>query len=225
LGSARQSIANLTPMPARGHATFGQVPTREGLPYNADVDRDTLRALREGKREGQDAFANWFCDEFIPFFSSYIDRGQVDELIQNTFRAVLARLASPTSRIPVEPDEFRRWVYGFAWKEIGTAARNPRRALARQRKLMFAPLPEHPPGPETNMAKAELAELIERGIPELPIIYREAIEHVLDGGDYKSLAEFDQITESTARQRIYEAKKRLQMIVRAMRVSLISPDP
>lgn len=181
------------------------------------MDRDTLQALRAREPQAAEAFVEWFCDEFIPFLSSHFDRGHVDDLLQNTLTEVLAKLG--TDDMPVEPVAFRKWVYGFAWNKVRAAARDPFRRLARQAKLMNAPLPEHPPGPESSTAEAELVELIRRGIVELPDIYRQAIEHVLDGGDYRSLAENEMLDEGTARRRIWEARKRLRLIVQAMRVT------
>jgi DNA-directed RNA polymerase specialized sigma24 family protein len=178
------------------------------------LDPDTLRAARDGDREAYFVLGRWLCRLLLPYFSTYFRNRPAEEMLQNVAVDVFEKLHKASD----DPIVFRDWVYGFAWTEARAAVGNDRREAARLHKLGSPELaPPRPPGPETITRKRESTALAKQCWPHLSEIHREALDHVGQGGSYRSLAASRNIPEGTARRRISDARKQLRVLIEKAR--------
>lgn len=187
------------------------------------VDRQSqIRAAQHGDLDARNALGRWLHTELVAFFSTRYSRDQLDELIQETMKDIMAKLAT---HAPDDPDAFLVWARSFAGTTARASGGEVRRVRARQAKLR-AQIHLPPRSPGTRLLREERRQLLHRHLPQLPAIYRDALEHHLDGGDNQSFANRAQIPEGTARRRLWRAKlilRRLVMDARVTRTSQRTP--
>lgn len=177
---------------------------------------EVVQAARQGKRNAEVKLHRWMRALLMPYFQRYFKVWHCHDLLQETEMDVFKKL----DKAPHDPNLFRGWVYGFAWNEVRALLRKTRRE-GRWVLLPGSPEPVPPqaPGPETRLRNQEISELVWRCADELTDNHREAISHVLDGGNYRTLAEAAGISQEAARKRIHDARKQLRALVRKQRVS------
>jgi DNA-directed RNA polymerase specialized sigma24 family protein len=180
------------------------------------MDRYIVQAAREGDPHAKDALGSWLDAELRAFFADSKGRERVDDLIQDALVDIVDKLALA----PDDPELFRSFVHSFAGMEVRESSRKRGRELARAAALRQEPhTPAESPsasvlGPILNEQQRQLViEYAQRLRPK----YCRALLHVLDGGDYKSLAASEGINESTAASRISYATAGLSRSIEADR--------
>jgi DNA-directed RNA polymerase specialized sigma24 family protein len=166
------------------------------------VDRDIIRAARDGDPHARDLLGLWLEDELHGFFAkAFKQREQVGELIQDTVADIVHKLALA----PDDPDAFRTFVRGFAGMQAHESTRDRKRERAHAAMLQA----KHTPPAESASASLfdpllaeEQRQLVIEHAQRMRPVYRTAILHVLDGGDYKSLAAAEGVSRKTASSRI-----------------------
>jgi DNA-directed RNA polymerase specialized sigma24 family protein len=169
------------------------------------MDRSLLRAAREGEPRALDAVGRWWYSELRTFFSERFPPNEARELIQEASKDIMAKFATHASD---DPDAFRAMVLSFAGMLAHAARGERQRVYARQAKLRDNP-PSMNADPSLSRqldAAQQRQKLIEHA-RRLRTIYRDALMHALDGGDYRSLAASKGIPEGTASRRLTHAKK------------------
>jgi DNA-directed RNA polymerase specialized sigma24 family protein len=184
------------------------------------MDSRMVRRARDGDPRARKALGSWLHHELIAFFGKgkFKESDRVSDLIQETVVDVLAKLAEA----PDDPDAFRRWVHSFAGTEVRTVDRDRDREHGRANLRARGPTP--PPlsasasvlGPLID--EQQRAMLIEHA-RQLRPVYRNALLHVLDGGDYKSLAASEGIPVGTASSRLDYATKMVGRSIEAARTT------
>jgi DNA-directed RNA polymerase specialized sigma24 family protein len=170
------------------------------------VDGDIIRAARAGDSDARDELADWLLEELSMYFVS--ERGELDELIQETVLDIFRKLA----RAPDDPDAFRRFVHSFAGIEALTSTRE------RMREHPRVVEPRTPAeSPSAIVLTEQQRQLVIEHAQRLPPVYCRAVLHVLDGGDYKSLAASEGIFPGTAANRISHGIAKLRRAVAAAR--------
>lgn len=180
------------------------------------MDRDIVQAARQGDPRAWNALGLWLDAELRAYFAATHRRERVGDLVQAALVDVLGKLALA----PDDPELLRNFVHSFAGTEIKELARDQGRELERAAALRQEPhTPAESPsvtvfGPLLDEQRRQL--MIEHAQCLGPIL-RDAILHVLDGGDYKSLAVRCGITENAAATRISRAIARASCSVEAAR--------
>ncbi|KIG14292.1 hypothetical protein DB30_06894 [Enhygromyxa salina] len=128
---------------------------------------------------------------------------------------IMAKLAT---HAPDTPDAFRDWALGFAGTEARAAKGERLRARGREAKLR-ARVHTPPRLVDSELGAEQRIQLVYRHIPLLPKLYREPIQHRLDGGDNKSFAQLAGIPEGTARRRLHEGMRRLKQLIADARLT------
>lgn len=180
------------------------------------MDRMTLiRAARDGQVQARDALGLWLSDELISFFSARHSSAQTNELVQETMKDIMAKLVS---HAPDDPDALLAWALGFAGTKARAAKAERRRARAREGKLRAR---VHTPARlmDSKLGAQQRRELVYRYLPQLPDLYREVLQHRLDGGSDRSFAERAGIPEGTARRRLSDGLRRIKQLIADARLT------
>lgn len=146
-------------------------------------------------------------DELLVFFKDHRSTGTHD-LIQTCATEILSKL----STFPDDPAAFRKRVLEFSGMRAKAVCRDRRRDRVR---IVLRRSPDDTEGesPSTIMAlllEAERRELAIQHAERLEPIYRTAFFHVLDGGDYRSLAVAENLPLGTAWRRVDKATELVQ---------------
>jgi DNA-directed RNA polymerase specialized sigma24 family protein len=179
------------------------------------MDRDIVQAAREGDPHAKAALGSWLCSELQAFFADS-KRPEKDDLIQAALVDILKKLALA----PDDLELLRDFVHSFAGMEVRESTRDQGRALGRA-----AALRQEPHTPAETPSVSVLGPLLDQQRLQLVIehtqclrpIFRDAILHLLEGGDYKSLAVRYGIPEPTAATRISRAIAMVSSSIEAAR--------
>jgi len=181
------------------------------------VQREQLQAFRDGDPQARKVVGEWLVDQLILFFDSRFGVESLGDLVQETMMDILGKL----EQSPEEPEAFYRWAMSFAGMEARTVRRDVQRSDVRAIKLrehLAAAERRHSPL-SAQLLRAEQWDLIVECLSQLPPRYREAIEHNLDGGSHRELAERAGIAEASARHRFYVALRLIRERIRKVRVT------
>jgi DNA-directed RNA polymerase specialized sigma24 family protein len=180
------------------------------------MDPETLGRARRGDVDARKILGVWLHRELRGFFArGFKEPDFIGDVIQDAVSDILRDL----EHAPDDPALFRRWVYSYAGIEALTNKRDRRRELAR------ADLHERQDAPAMSASETVVRPLIDEQQRRLVIehaqrlrpVYCRALMHVLDGGDYRSLAETERIGRGTASSRIAYAAKIVRRSIEAAR--------
>jgi RNA polymerase sigma factor (sigma-70 family) len=167
-------------------------------------DVELLEAWREGdERAGGDLFERYFRP-VARFFSVRV-RGDVDDLIQQTFEACVGG----RDRVR-DVGCFRAYVFGVAYNVLRAHFRARRRASAVASD--HDTLPADRPGPSTWMRAREDEQLLQEGLRQLPRALRSALElHYFEGLPATDIARILALPEGTIRSRLRRGRELLRI--------------
>lgn len=180
-------------------------------------DVELLEAWRVGdERAGRALFERYF-GPVARFFSMRV-RGDVDDLVQQTFEACVGgrdRVRDGAS--------FRAYVFGVAYNVL--------RAYFRARRRAAEALDEHDtlpgdrPGPSTWMRAREDEQLLREGLGELPRLLRSALElHYFEGLPATDIARILGLPEGTVRSRLRRGRRLLRIALWGLGVAPPATD-
>jgi len=135
------------------------------------------------------------------------DRHRAEDLTQETFLKALAAIQS--FRVG---SNFRAWLFRIAHNNfVNTKRSDKRRAMPL---LDEVPPADIAPGPTTLAEDRETLERITQAIAELPREFRTALLlRCEEGMNFRDMAEVLQITEETARWRVFKARQKLVKVL------------
>jgi len=141
------------------------------------------------------------------------DRHNAEDLAQDTFLKAFANLARfrPGSN-------FAAWLFRIAHNNFANLYRSQARLAGRPREA----LPEDVPAPDGNpleeVLSRESVQELRQAIADLPADYRSALLlRVEEGMSFRQIAEVLELTEETARWRVFKARRQL--------LDQLSPQP
>jgi hypothetical protein len=178
------------------------------------MDRSLLLAARDGNSRARNAVARWLFGQFLAVHQ----HRPVDDL-HELVQATSAEIFEKFERAPDDPVAFRVWALKFA----GMRALAIKRDRERERAWVPCRSPSHTPAESASVSvfgplfDMEELQLVIEHAHQLRPIYRNAILHVLDGGDYKSLAASEGTTAGTAARRITVATTKVRLSIEAAR--------
>ena len=167
-----------------------------------------------GDPRARDVFGRWLTGELRKFYERRSHPVPIEDLIQTSATEIFATL----SAAPDEPAAFHNWVLERAGMRARALSRDANREHQR-----IADSPPHSPAESASVSVWQpLVQATERALildhaQRLRPIFRTAIMHVLDGGDYKSLAASEGIAEATAATRILRATMQVNQLIEAER--------
>lgn len=180
------------------------------------MDRSLILAARNGDPRARNAVARWLFGQFIAVHQ----RRPVDDL-HELVQATSAEIFEKFERAPDDPEAFRAWALAFA----GMRALAIKRDRIREQAWVPCRSPSHTPAESASVSvfgplfEIEERQLLINHAQRLRPIYCTAILHVLDGGDYKSLAACEGTTVGTAARRISVAITKVRLSIEAARRS------
>lgn len=173
------------------------------------MDRNLLQAARNGDPRAHDALGRWLVAELAVFFERH-PAHEIEDLIQETATEILGSLSKSAD----DPVDLRDFVRGFA----GTRTLTTRRDAAREHERIT--LGSHPASESPSVTiLGPLLDAIERQLvidhaQRLAPMFRDALLHVLDGGNHRSLAASENIPVPTAWRRVDRA---IELVNRSIR--------
>jgi DNA-directed RNA polymerase specialized sigma24 family protein len=180
------------------------------------MDSSTIRRAREGDPRALKVLGSWAHGELLAFFTTrFKERDLVSEWIQQAVSEILGKLALA----PDDPELFRDFVRGFG----GTTALGSTRDRGRELARFTDQDAEHIPAESASatlfgpLLQEQQRELVIEHAGLLRPVHRSALLHVLDGGDYKSLAASEGINQKTAASRISFATMKVRESIQAAR--------
>jgi RNA polymerase sigma-70 factor (ECF subfamily) len=165
-------------------------------------EHDLIARAQKGSREAFALLVERYWDRLYRWLYHLAhDRHTAEDVAQDTFLKAFANLGS------FRPGtHFQAWLFRIAHN----ALLNQKRAARRTRQ----PFPDHVPAlqaapPEQAMSR-EALQLLARAVGRLPRDFRAAfLLRAEEGLSFRAIAEALQITEETARWRVFKARQKL----------------
>ncbi|WP_238602858.1 RNA polymerase sigma factor [Fimbriiglobus ruber] len=198
-----------------GHSDSG-LPRNSHPPSRVALDQDAIlpgeenewiAAAQAGDRQAFARLVDRYWDRLYRWLYHLTrDRHKAEDLAQETFLKVLAALGSfrPGSN-------FRAWLFRIGHNNFVN--------LKRTEKRTGHPLSEDTPGPsvgapEDAAADREALQVVAKAVAELPPEFRAALMLRADEGlSFKEVAAILNITEETARWRVFKARQKLVKVL------------
>jgi RNA polymerase sigma-70 factor (ECF subfamily) len=133
------------------------------------------------------------------------DRHAAEDLAQETFLKALAGLASfhPGSH-------FQAWLFRIAYNGFV----NQRRTTTRARQVFLTQPIHRGAGPAEEAMSRETLQLLARAVGRLPSAYRAAfLLRAEEGLSFREIAAVLEISEETARWRVFKARQKLMQVL------------
>lgn len=129
------------------------------------------------------------------------DRHTAEDLVQESFLKAFAGL----KRFQAGTN-FSAWLFRIAHNNYA----NQCRASSRSREALPEDVPDSQPGPLDRAVSAEALQSLGRAIHRLPADFRSALLlRVEEGLSFRQIAEVLDLTEETARWRVFKARQKL----------------
>jgi RNA polymerase sigma factor (sigma-70 family) len=175
-----------------------------------------LEALVEAYRQGQPDARRQLAEELIrivlPVFRGRFEEVDVDELVQETIRAVLQDLHKFENR---GRGSFRAWVWRTAANRRLSHGERQGRARRRDKPLDEDELPpQDEPSSHELLHWRERLSVLREALELLDPVFRRALEHLVAGGSPEELAEQEGVKPQTIRTRASRAVAKLRKLVR-----------
>ncbi|MGH7173028.1 MAG: RNA polymerase sigma factor [Gemmataceae bacterium] len=129
------------------------------------------------------------------------DRHTAEDLVQESFLKAFAGLKKFQAGT-----NFGAWLFRIAHNNYA----NQCRASSRSREALPDDVPDSRPGPLDQVVSAEALHGLERAMNRLPAEFRAALLlRVEEGLSFRQIAEVLDLTEETARWRVFKARQKL----------------
>jgi RNA polymerase sigma-70 factor (ECF subfamily) len=165
-------------------------------------------AAQGGDRAAFAALAGTYYDRLYRWLYQLTrDRHGAEDLTQETLLkafAALDRFRAGTN--------FRAWLFRIAYNSFV----NQRRSTARQRESLPENLPDDDEGPVEEASRRETMALLAEAVRRLPPDFRAAfLLRVEEGLSFRQIAGILNLTEETARWRVFKARQHLLLALPA----------
>lgn len=193
--SARGNFSDIGP---KAVAVASPEETREPL---AEEDR-LLRDAQKGDRAAFASLVSSYWDRLYRWLYHLTrDRHTAEDLTQDTFLKAFAHL----NRFQAGTN-FAAWLFRIGHNNFA----NHYRSHARQRETLPDDLPSPGANPVEEASHRELVQGVERAIQRLAPEFRAALVlRIEEGLSFRQIAEILDVTEETARWRVFKARQKL----------------
>lgn len=165
-----------------------------------------VRAAQSGDRAAFGELVRFYYDRLYRWLTHLTrDPHSAEDIVQDTFLKAFAALGS------FRPGtNFRAWLFRIGHNNFVNHHRG-----GRQIKLpLSAEIPEERLGPENEVLDRESVRLVIEAIHKLPSQFRAALLlRAEEGLSFKEIAEVLDLTEETARWRVFKARQKLMSVL------------
>jgi RNA polymerase sigma-70 factor, ECF subfamily len=207
-------LNTLTAMTALISHPLSRVPSDPDAPLLADEESDCILAAQRGDQAAMARLVKAYWDRLYRWLYQLTrNRHQAEDLVQETFLKVLANLGSFRAGT-----NFRAWLFRIGHNNFVNLKRSGRRV----HNQLPEELPSHQIGDvETAVADQEVIQHVADAVGQLTPEFRSAIMlRAEQGMSFKEIAAVMNITEETARWRVFKARQRL---LKALNPELLPP--
>ncbi|MFI5311711.1 MAG: RNA polymerase sigma factor [Gemmatimonadales bacterium] len=135
-----------------------------------------------------------------------VNRHDAEDVCQEAFVKALERLEDCR-----EPSRFVQWLLMIVRNRALTYHSYRK---VRETSELLPEIAEAPDSPATDLARAELGDVLEKALAELNATQREVVLlHDLEGWTHKEIAESLEMTEVRSRQHLFVARKLLRELL------------
>lgn len=179
--------------------------TRLASTVETHLTAEEHRLVLAAQRGDRDAFAT-LAEQYYDRLHRWLyqltrDRHTAEDLTQETLLkafAALQRFEAGTN--------FRAWLFRIAYNSLI----NQRRGLARQRESLPEDLPDSEDTPVDQAAQREALALLAEAVQRLPSEFQAAfLLRAEEGLSFRQIAGVLNLTEETARWRVFKARQKL----------------
>lgn len=185
-------------MPTQGCS----VRTREGSETVRLEEHGLVRQAQKGDRNAFATLVDRYWDPLHRWlYRMSRDAHAAEDLTQETFLRAFAAL--PRYQ---ETGSFQAWLYRIAHNLWA----NQRRTAGRLQQFLTLDLPTRGEGPESEAVDREALALLQRAVGRLPADFRAAfLLRAEEGLSFREIGDALDITEETARWRVFKARHQL----------------
>jgi RNA polymerase sigma-70 factor (ECF subfamily) len=161
-----------------------------------------IRSAQQGDRSAFAALVERYWDRLYRWLYHLThDRHQAEDLVQEAFLKALGHLDSFRAG-----SNFRAWLFRIAHN----AWLNEARRNGRGREALPEHLPGQEEGPVEQVLTRESLQMLARAVGRLPDEFRAAfLLRAEEGLSFRQIAEVLDLTEETARWRVFKARQKL----------------
>lgn len=170
-------------------------------------DQGLLTACAEGDSKAMSGLFDRYCNDIYRFAGRMVgcDRGDLDDIVQNTFIQVQRSAGKYDGRAKVQT-----WIFGICTNVI----RHHIRSEVRRKKLLTAfkrhSIPPHPENTQDKMEKRDQLRKLAKAITRLPFKQRTVfVMCELEGVAGVEASKILNIPQGTLWRRLHEARKTL----------------
>ena len=183
-------------------------------------ETDWIIAAQKGDRASYARVVNAYWERLYRWlFRMTHDRHKAEDLTQETFLKALAAIGSFRAG-----SNFRAWLFRIAHNNFVNLKRGEKRATQS--------LPDEPmqadgaPGPPTTASDRETLALVAKAVAELPPDFRSALLlRAEEGLSFREVALILNITEETARWRVFKARQKLVKVLAPELLPTMKSEP
>lgn len=200
----------------------GLTPTELPPPADPPVDPEVawVVAAQAGDRDAFARLVEHYWDRLYRWMYQLTrDRHKAEDLTQETFLKALAAIGSFRAG-----SNFRAWLFRIAHNNFVNLKRGEKRATQS--------LPDEPmqadgaPGPPTTASDRETLALVAKAVAELPPDFRSALLlRAEEGLSFREVALILNITEETARWRVFKARQKLVKVLAPELLPTMKSEP
>jgi RNA polymerase sigma-70 factor (ECF subfamily) len=195
-----------------------RVASSDSLPdFLSEEDRLIVQA-RDGDRPAFAGLVERYWDRLYRWLYHLARHRQAaEDLTQETFLKAFAGLRR------FQPGtNFSAWLFRIAHNNFA----NHYRAALRRREALPEDLPARDHGPAEEAQSHETQEALARAIHRLPAEFRAALLlRVEEGLSFRQIAEVLELTEETARWRVFKARQKLLQVLEPQAVRREGAEP
>jgi RNA polymerase sigma-70 factor (ECF subfamily) len=179
-----------------------QVASSENSPESLADEHRLIVAAQRGDRPAFAQLVERYWDRLYRWLYRLThDRHTAEDLVQESFLKAFAGLKKFQAGT-----NFRAWLFRIAHNNFA----NQCRAAARSREALPEDVADRQHGPLDQAVSAEALQSLGRAIQRLPAEFRAALLlRVEEGLSFRQIAEVLDLTEETARWRVFKARQKL----------------
>jgi RNA polymerase sigma-70 factor, ECF subfamily len=170
------------------------------------TEQNLIRHAQAGDRHAQAGLAERYWDRLYRWLYHLTrDPHSAEDLTQDTFLKAFAHL----NRFQAGTN-FVAWLFRIAHNNFA----NYCRANVRKREALSEELPDRQAGPVEEAASSEALQGLARAIERVPAEFRAALLlRVEEGLSFREIARVLDLTEETARWRVFKARQKLLTVL------------
>jgi RNA polymerase sigma-70 factor, ECF subfamily len=192
--------------PVLSQARWSGLAPQDDTPQTLDEEAGLIRDARKGDRRAFASLVERYWDRLYRWMYHLTHHRQgAEDLCQEAFLKAMTGLSGFR-----EGSNFRAWLFRIAYN----AFINQHRKASRQRDTFPVNVAANGEGPAEQAMSKESLKMLARAVGRLPDDFRAAfLLRVEEDLSFKQIADILEITEETARWRVFKARQKLMDVL------------